>query len=284
MPALGWKAQRRWRAWMRALLLGIAVLVFMLPLVWTALASFGLTPDDTGSPPTWSLPPTVENYTGELQVAEPTFLQELATSAGLSIVATLLTTAVAFMAAYSLVRSRFRGKRLLVQCFLVLASLPVMAFVIPLGDLMRHLRLEDTFGGIALAEAAVYAPLAIYVLYGYLSRVSIELEEAARLDGATPLQIVGRIVLPTTAPGVTATAIIVFVLEWNLFLVPLILTVHQIKTVPVALSDFFTFERELTWSTAAAALTVWLLPVIALVAVAHGVLERFTLAPADRLA
>lgn len=282
MPALGWKAQRRLGAWMRALVLSIAVLVFLLPLIWTALASFGVTPDDTAAPPTWSLPPTVDNYTDELQVAEPTFWQELATSAGLSIAATLLATAVAFLAAYGLVRSRFRSKRLLAQVFLVLASLPVMAFVIPLGDLMRHLRLEDTFGGIALAGGAVYAPLAMYVLFGYLSRVSIELEEAARLDGATPLQIVARIVLPTTAPGVMATAIIVLVLQWNLFLVPLILTVHQIKTVPVALSDFFTFERELSWNTAAAALTVWLLPVIAVVAVAHRVLERFTLAPTER--
>ena len=70
-------------------------------------------------------------------------------------------------------------------------------------------------------------------------------------------------------------------LSWNQFLVPLVLTTSQVKTIPVAMSDFFTFERELEWPTAAAALMVSLLPLAALVAVAHRALQRFTLAPVD---
>ena len=274
--ALGWRTQRRWRDWVRALLLGGAVVIFTFPLAWTVLASFRITPDDATSLPTWTSP-TVANYTEEIGVAEPTFAQELATSTGLSLTATLLTITVSFLAAYSLVRSRFRGKRLLVQSLLILASLPVMAYIVPLSDTMRRLRLEDTFAGVMLVQTAVNAPLAVYILYGYLTRVSPDLEEAARLDGATLSQTLWGVVLPTTVSGLAATAIIVFVLNWNLFLVPLVLTTSRIKTIPVAMSDFFTFERELEWPTAAAALVVSLLPLVTLVALAHRLLEQFSL-------
>jgi ABC-type glycerol-3-phosphate transport system permease component len=164
-----------------------------------------------------------------------------------------------------------------VQAFLVLASLPAMAYVIPLSDLMRRVALSDTFVGVVLSEAAVSAPLAIYVLYGALGQLPTDFEEAAWLDGAGVLQVVVRIVIPAAAPAVSATALVLFVIDWNLLLVPLVLTSGEIKTVPVAMSDFFTFERELDWPTAAAALILSLLPVAVLVAVFHRVLDRFAL-------
>jgi ABC-type glycerol-3-phosphate transport system permease component len=68
-----------------------------------------------------------------------------------------------------------------------------------------------------------------------------------------------------------------FVLDWNLLLVPLVLTSGEIKTIPVAMMDFFTFERELDWPTAAAALLVSLVPLAILAGVFHRVLERFSL-------
>jgi ABC-type glycerol-3-phosphate transport system permease component len=273
---LGWTAQRRWQRLARIGLLGVAALVFILPLAWTVLASFNIQPNDSASPPTWNWQPTVENY-AEVGVAEPGFAWTLTTSTSLAALVTLLTITVGFLAAYSLVRSRFLGKALLVQSFLILASLPVMAYVIPLQDTVRYLRLYDTFIGVALAETAVYAPLAVYVLYGYLLQVSPELEEAAHLEGATLLQMLWQVALPIAIPGVAATAIIVFVLDWNLFLAPLVLTVNHVRTIPVAMSDFFTFERELEWPTAAAALVVSVLPLIVLVTIAHRMLEQFSL-------
>ncbi len=276
MMAMGWQAQRRWQARLRAAFLGAALVIFILPLVWTTLASFGLKPDDTTSPPSWTLPPSLDSY-AEVGVAEPTFWQELATSTGLSIVATVLTIAVAFLAAYSLARSRFASKRVLTQSFLILASLPVMAYVIPLSDTARRLHLLDTYMGLVLAETAVNAPLAVYILHGYVSQLSPEWEEAARLEGANLARILWQVILPMVLPGVAATALIIFVLNWNLFLVPLVLTAGRIKTIPVALGDFFTFERELQWPTAAAALIISLLPLAALVAAAHRWLDRFSL-------
>jgi multiple sugar transport system permease protein len=86
-------------------------------------------------------------------------------------------------------------------------------------------------------------------------------------------------VFPLVAPSVAATVIVLFVIDWNMLLVPLVLTSGQVKTVPVAMSDFFTFERELDWPTAAAALITSLVPLALLVAVFHRLLERFKLEP-----
>jgi ABC-type glycerol-3-phosphate transport system permease component len=267
---------------MRIVAIAVITGVFLLPLAWTGLAAVGVLPDDSTRPPSWTGPPTLDHI-AEIGVAEPTFWQELATSTVAAIVAACLTVAVAFPAAFALARSRLRGGRTVTQAFLVLASLPVMAYVIPLSDLSRRVHLIDTFAGITLAEAAVTAPLAVFVLHGAVAQLPTEWEEAALIDGAGLLRILGRVVLPLIGPSVAATLVVMFVLDWNMLLVPLVLTSGEVKTVPVALSDFFTFERELDWPTAAAALMVSLAPLAVLVGVFHRLLESFALqAPGAR--
>ncbi len=271
-------ARRRRYAAVRVLLLVVAIAGFLAPLAWTLLASFGLLPDNSTRPPSWAGSITLDHFR-EIGIAEPTFWQELATSTAASACAAALTIACSFLAAYGLARSRFAGEGLMVQVFLVLASLPAMAYVIPLSDLMRRARLADTFAGIVLTEAAVTAPLAVYVLYGALRQLSPEWEEAALLDGAGLFRVLGQVVLPLAAPSVAATAIVLLVLDWNLLLVPLVLTSGEIKTIPVAMMDFFTFERELDWPTAAAALVVSLVPLAILAGMFHRALGRFNLTP-----
>jgi ABC-type glycerol-3-phosphate transport system permease component len=260
----------------RIILLAGTLVLFLLPLAWTALASFGLLPDNSTRPPSWTGPVTLDHF-DEIGVAEPTFWQELATSTASAACAAALTVCVSFLGAYGLSRSSFRGGRMLTQGFLVLASLPVMAYVIPLSDVMRRVHLSDTFAGVVVAEAAVTAPLAVFVLHGALAQLSPEWEEAAVLDGAGLLRVLGQVVVPLVAPSLAATAIVLFVIDWNMLLVPLVLASGEVKTVPVALSDFFTFERELDWPTAAAALIVSLAPLALLVAVFHRLLGRFRL-------
>jgi len=270
------RARRRRDTAIRTLLLAAALTVFLVPLAWTAMASFGLLPDNSTRPPSWNGPITLDHFS-EVGIAEPTFWQELATSTAAAACAAGLTILCCFLAAFGLARSRFAGRHGLTQSFLVLASLPAMAYVIPLSDLVRRAHLADTFTAVVLAEAAVTAPLAIYVLFGALRQLPPEWEEAAVLDGAGLFRVLGEVVLPLAAPSVAATAIVIFVLDWNLLLVPLVLTSGEIKTVPVAMMDFFTFERELDWPTAAAALVISLVPLAILVGIFHRVLERFSL-------
>lgn len=260
----------------RVVLVAATLIAFLLPLAWTALASLGLLPDNSSRPPSWRGSATLDHF-AEIGVAEPAFWQELATSTASAACAAVLAVGVSLLAAYGLARSTFRATRTVTQGFLVLASLPVMAYVIPLSDLMRRVHLLDTFPGVVLSEAAVTAPLAVFVLHGAIAQLPTEWEEAAVLDGAGLFGVIGRVVLPLVAPSVAATAIVLFVLDWNMLLVPLVLTSGGIKTIPLGLSDFFTFERELDWPTAAAALIVSLAPVAVLVGIFHRLLGRFTL-------
>ena len=172
MIGSGWAATRRRSASIQGIVLAVALVTFLVPLAWTALASLGVLPRGT-YPPAFTGTPTLDHYV-EVGVAEPGFWQELATSTGVAIAATLLTVAAAVLAGYALARSRFRGRRAVVQGFLILASLPVMAYAIPLGEEMRRLGLADTFPGLILGVAAVTSPLAVFVLFGQLGQLSVE--------------------------------------------------------------------------------------------------------------
>jgi multiple sugar transport system permease protein len=145
-----------------------------------------------------------------------------------------------------------------------------------LGRVIR--RLGSGYGSGLVLAVARCGPLAV-CLFGQLVGLSTEWEEAAWLDGAGLGRVLWMVVLPLIGPGVAATAIIVFVLDWNLLLVPLVVASVDVKTIPVAMSDFFTFERELQWPTAAAALVISLVPLTILVAVGHRLLDKFTLGP-----
>ena len=261
---------------LRGALLGVTLLAFLLPLLWTALASLGVLPDNSSRPPSWRGSASLDHF-AEVGIAEPAFWQELVTSVLTAACAAAIAVGAGFLAAYGLARAPFRSSRVVTQGFLVLASLPAMAYVIPLSDLMRRVHLLDTFAAVVLSEAAATAPLAVFVLHGAVAQLAPEWEEAAVLDGAGLFRVIGRVVLPLVAPSVVATAIVLFVLDWNMLLVPLVLTSGEIKTIPLGLSDFFTFERELDWPTAAAALIVSLAPVAVLAGIFHRVLNRFAL-------
>jgi multiple sugar transport system permease protein len=274
---------RVWRSrggWARTTFLAAAILVVLVPLVWTALAAIGIQPNNNSSPPSWIVSPTLDHL-AEVSVVEPAFWQELATSVGVSALAALLAAAISFLAAYGLARSGGRSGRGLSPGLLVLASLPVMAYILPLSDLLRRVGLLDTLPGVTFAEAATTAPLAVYVFYAYLVGGSRDLEEAARLEGAALSGLLRNVVLPAAAPIVAATIIVLFVLDWNQLLIPLVLTGINVRTLPVVLTDFFTLERELDWPTAAAALTISLIPLLVLIGLFQRSLERFSLASGE---
>jgi multiple sugar transport system permease protein len=274
---LHWR--KRWqRGEIRFVVLALGLLVVLIPLAWTALAAIGIEPNNNATPPSLILRPTLDHL-AEVSVVEPAFWQELATSIGVSAAAALIAAAISFLAAYGLARSNGRAGRRLSPILLVLASLPVMAYVLPLSDGLRRLGLLDSLPGVTLAEAAATAPLAVYVFYAYLVGASHEEEEAARLEGAGLYRLLTGIVLPEAATIAAATVIVLFVLDWNQLLIPLVLVGINVRTLPVVLTDFFTLERELDWPTAAAALTISLVPLLVLVGLLHGLLEGFSLVP-----
>jgi multiple sugar transport system permease protein len=135
--------------------------VVLVPLVWTAMAAIGIQPNNNISPPSWTLSPTLDHL-AEVSAVEPAFWQDLATSVGVSGVAALLAAAISLPAAYGLASSGGHQGRRLTPALLVLASLPVMPYLLPLTDVLRRLGLLDTLPGATFAEAAATALLAVY--------------------------------------------------------------------------------------------------------------------------
>ena len=149
-----------------------------------------------------------------------------------STLATILTVVIALFSAYAFARLEFRGKTVILYTLLATLLLPVYATLIPLYRILSNVHLVNTYLGIVLVYTSGFLPLAIWIMYNYFSSVPRELEEAAFVDGATPVVALLRVMIPVSAPGVAATAIIVFLLGWAQFIFPLVLS-SDLSTQPL---------------------------------------------------
>jgi multiple sugar transport system permease protein len=146
--------------------------------------------------------------------------------------ATLLTVVIALFAAYAFARLEFRGKRVILVTVLAGLLLPVYATLLPLFRILSDVHLINTYPGIVLVYTSGFLPLAIWIMYNYFASVPREIEDAAFVDGATPVKALWRVMIPVSMPGIAATAIIVFLLGWAQFIFPLVLS-SDLSTEPV---------------------------------------------------
>jgi len=185
-------------------------------------------------------------------------------SVGIAAIATLLAVLLGMLAAYAIVRLRFRGRRLVLGGALAIAMFPPVAVIGPLFDLWRSIGLFDTWIGLILPYMTFTLPLAIWILSAFYREIPWELERAARLDGATALQAFFHIIVPLAAPGVFTAAILVFIFAWNDFLFAAALTsTNAARTVPAAIAFFTGSSRfDLPTGSIAAASVVVTLPLL----------------------
>jgi multiple sugar transport system permease protein len=123
--------------------------------------------------------------------------------------------------------------------------------------MFRAVGLDNTFAGLILAHVTLNLPMAIWLMGVFVREVPRELEEAARIDGATTPQILARVIVPVVLPGLAATAILAFVFSWNEFAVALNLSMKQTATVPVAIAKYAQdYEIKYTEMAASAALSI----------------------------
>jgi multiple sugar transport system permease protein len=178
-----------------------------------------------------------ENYSQIF--SESTFNAALVNSLGIAAIATLISIVLAAMAAYALARLDFSGKTVILSGALAVAMFPPISIVGSLFDMWRAIGLYDTWLGLILPYMTFTLPLAIYTLSAFFREIPWELEQAAQVDGATPLQAFRKVIVPLAAPGVFTTAILVFIFAWNDFLFANTLTsTTDAQTVPAALAFF----------------------------------------------
>ena len=242
----------------------IVVLIAAIPVLWLVSLSFkdpSTLTDGSFYPHTW----TFENYRGIFD--QPLFTHALVNSIGIALISTLLGVVLGAMAAYAVARLDFPGKKLLVGAALLIAIFPQISLVNPMFNLWRTLGIFDTWPGLIIPYITFSLPLAIYTLSAFFREIPWELEKAAALDGATPMQAFRQVILPLAAPGVFTTAILVFLICWNDFVFAISLTsTNHARTVPAAIA-FFTGASQVeqpTGSIAAAAVVITI-PVIIVV-------------------
>ncbi len=182
--------------------------------------------------------PTLENYRAVLQ--EDKFDRYLGNSLFVGIVSTVITLVLGCMAAYGLARFRFKGRTTIAYTTLLLRTVPLAVLAIPVFLIWSEWQLVNSLWGLVLLYVAVNLPFTIWLLYGFVLQVPIELEEAAAIDGCGPLRVFTKVLLPLMAPGLAAASIFTFRIAWNEFILALVLTDRQTRTLPVAASLFIT--------------------------------------------
>ena len=228
-------------------LLTIPVLLFIfLPILWLFSASLSSQVELFTIPPHW-IPqqPTLQNYTdilfpGQAASTVPrTFAISLLNSIKIASIVTAVCLLIGSLAAYSLVRVPFKHNRTIQIGILATRMIPEVSLVVPLFIIASSLQLINKPIVLIIAYMSFALPFAVWMMAAFFQSVPIELEDAARIDGCSRLEIIFGIVLPICVPGLLSTAMFVFLLAWDEFFYALIFTsTLAAKTAPVAIAEF----------------------------------------------
>lgn len=240
----------------------IALLVVFLaifPILWLFLTSVKTQRDAFAMPPILRFKPILDNYM-ELFTNGP-FLKYLWNSFYISMMATLVASILGTPLAYMLSRFSFRGRQLL--SFWVLASriAPPMAIVLPFFLMFRFLGLLNTYTSIISIYMTLNIAFFVWMMKGYFDQVPVAIEESARIDGCSIIGSLFRIALPLVAQGLAATLVFTFIANWSEFVLALIFTGLNTRTLPVLISGYVTTEG-VKWGMIGAAGTLVNLPII----------------------
>ncbi len=245
----------------------------VLPIIWAFLVS--IKPEDEIVSRVMNyLPhhPTTENYVAIWTRSNfPTLIVNSAVTTALTVAICIITGT---LAAYAVARARFAGRRKVLMLLLAVRMFPAVMIVIPLFITLRNIGLLDTRLGLALAYTALLLPVFIWMMKGFLDAIPQELEEAARIDGATRLGAMLRVILPLVLGGLGATSVFIAIGAWNEYLFALMLTSSAgSRTWPVGL-QLMVGEFQLPWGSLAAGGIISIAPVIILFAIVQRGLVR----------
>ena len=246
------------------LLVLVPLLVFVIfPFYWIVTTSLKTTSQISERRSIfWPEPATTEQYTSLLQ--DTPFLTWLMNSVFVAALSTIVSVALASLAAYALSRLRFRGASLLTTLLLITYLLPGTLLFIPLYQTLTAMGVINTHTALILTYPTFLLPFATWVLMGYFRSIPVELEEAARIDGASRLYIFWRITLPLAAPAILSVTLFAFTNAWNEFLFAFVfITSESLRTLPIGLQSLVVGDI-LPWGKLMAASLLTAIPVAVL--------------------
>jgi multiple sugar transport system permease protein len=241
---------------------------FLSVFIWMVLTALKTQVDNTSLRPVWIFTPTLTNFHNVL--TSKSFGRYMLNSLIVGLGSTGLGLLLGLPAAYSIARYRQRG---LALAILFARMAPFMSYLIPWFILFRHFGLVDTYTGLTASHLVISLPIVVWLMIGFFEDVPQEIEEAAQIDGCTPLRSFIRISVPLTRNGIIATAVLSLLFSWNNFMFALILAGPKTRTVPIAVFSFISYEQ-VDWGGLAAAATIITLPVLTLIFVIHRQIAR----------
>ncbi|HLZ60843.1 MAG TPA: carbohydrate ABC transporter permease [Ktedonosporobacter sp.] len=249
----------------RYLAVAFVVFVSLAPLYWTVVTSVKSGLELNASPPT--LFPhsfSFENFLSDLSLS--TFTHDLLNSAIIATVTTLLALVVGILCAYAVARLKFRGKGFVLGITLSVQMIPLIAMIGPLFVFFTGpLPVYNTYAALIIPNLVAALPITVWFMTSFFRDLPPDLEEAALVDGASRMRALWEVIVPLTAPGVFASAILSFIAVWNDFLFGLTLTTDEhAQPVTVGVSRF-AGEHTIPWGEIAAAAVIVTIPLVIVV-------------------
>ncbi|MBD8507055.1 carbohydrate ABC transporter permease [Hoyosella sp. G463] len=233
-------AARRRRSQSLRTYAGVAVILVwgLAPFYWMMVTAFRDLRFTFSTTP-WPTNLTLENFRNALSTrAGNDFLGAIINSLIIGTATTLIALGLGIFTAYALARLEFRGKYIVTGVILGASMFPVVALVTPLFQLFTDLRWIGTYQALVIPNISFVLPLTVYTLTSFFGDLPWELEEAARVDGATRAQAFRIVILPLAAPALFTSAILAFIITWNEFLLASLLSNRATEPVTVAIARF----------------------------------------------
>jgi multiple sugar transport system permease protein len=240
------------------------VLVSIFPLLWIFKMSIITRSELFQSPPT-ILPanPTASDY-GQI-FGDPAFQQALINSVIISGVTTVICLFFGAIAAYAIARLRFGFKGIIMTLILAISFFPGVAIIAPLFIQFSAFGIIDTLASVIITDVVFALPLTVWLLVAFFRELPRDLEEAAKVDGATTIQAFRKVIVPLAAPGVFTTAILTFIFAWNEFLfATTFLLTPETQPVTVVIPNFAS-QYTTDYGAQAAAAVVVTVPLVIMV-------------------
>lgn len=265
------RAQVRARARTRTILtyavLALVGLIVLFPIYWMVTISLKTPRDIYRVPSLWPQHTTLDNF--RTLLVKKHFLTNIRNSILVASSATAVSVFISALAAYSLVRLKYRFRGAIGRLILLAYLTPASLLFIPLSVIVARLHLGNSLHGLVMVYLTFSCPFSTWLLMGYFRGIPADLEEQAMVDGATRMGALCRILLPISLPGLVAVSIFTFTGAWNELLLALIfITSEDKRTVPLGLQYLITGDTFL-WGPIMAGAVVSALPVMVLYFIAQ---------------
>ncbi len=244
---------------LRNFLLALWALFALFPIFWMVLITFKS--DIEVFSTTFLFHPTLDNYDAVLLKTNyfKAFLDNLIVSS----LAVLVSVLAGVPAAYALARFEFKKKEDLAFTILSFKFAPEILVILPLFMIYQKLHIYDSYFGLIWVYQLITMPLLVWVVRGYFEDISVEIEQAAQLDGYRWWEIFYKVLLPLIKPGLVSSALLAFIFAWNSFTFPLLLTSFNVETVTVSSLKYIASDT-VHYGQMAVAATVAALPEVVL--------------------